>query len=157
MSEVLTLQLPDELARQARAFADATNRPLEDVVLDWISQAVADPAVETLADESLLALCNLTLELAQQEELSQLLERAQEGELESDDRDRLDQLMVLYRRGLKLKARAWKEAVARGLRTPLADDAAYPPTDRSRPSGAGSWPKPLRLLPEPTEPGDGSP
>ena len=25
---------------------------------------------------------------------------------------------------LKLKARAWKEAVARGLRTPLADDAA---------------------------------
>jgi len=41
-----------------------------------------------------------------------------------DDRDRLDQLMVLYRRGLKLKARAWKEAVARGLRTPLADDAA---------------------------------
>ena len=124
MSEVLTLQLPDELARQARAFAHATNRPLEDVVLDWISQAVADPAVETLADDSLLALCDLTLEPAQQEELSKLLERAQEGELEMDDRDRLDQLMILYRRGLKLKARAWKEAVARGLRTPLADDAA---------------------------------
>ncbi len=124
MSEVLTLQLPDELARQARALADATNRPLEDVVLDWISQAVADPAVETLADASLLALCDLTLEPAQQEELSELLGRAQEGELETDDRDHLDQLMVLYRRGLKLKARAWKEAVARGLRTPLADDAA---------------------------------
>ena len=90
MSEVLTLQLPDELARQARAFADATNRPLEDVVLDWISQAVADPAVETLADDSLLALCDLTLEPAQQEELSELLERAQEGELETDDRDPLD-------------------------------------------------------------------
>ena len=66
MSEVLTLLLPDELPRQARAFADATNRPLEDVVLDWISQAVADPAVETLADDSLLALCDLTLEPAQQ-------------------------------------------------------------------------------------------
>ena len=94
MSEVLTLQLPDELARQARAFADATNRPLEDVILDWISQAVADPAVETLADNSLLALCDLTLEPAQQEELSKLLERAQEGELETDDRDHLDLVMA---------------------------------------------------------------
>jgi hypothetical protein len=124
MSEVLTLLLPDELTRQARAFADATNRSLEDVVLDWISQAVADPAVETLADDSLLALCDRTLEPAHQEELSYLLERAREGELETDDRDRLDQLMVLCRRSLQLKASAWKEAVARGLRTRLADDAA---------------------------------
>jgi hypothetical protein len=32
--------------------------------------------------------------------------------------------MTLYRRGLVLKARAWKEAVERGLRPPLTDDAA---------------------------------
>jgi hypothetical protein len=29
-----------------------------------------------------------------------------------------------YRRGLVLKARAWKEAVARRLKPPLSDDAA---------------------------------
>jgi hypothetical protein len=124
MSELLTLELPDDLARQARAFADATNRPLEKVVLEWISQAVAEPVVETLPDDSLLALCDATLEPAQQEEMSELLELAREGELEADHRDRLDQLIDLYRRGLKLKARACKEAVARGLRPSLADDAA---------------------------------
>jgi hypothetical protein len=124
MSEVLTLELPDDLARQARAFADATNRPLEEVVLDWISQAVAEPVVESLPDDSILALCDATLVPEQQEEMSELLERAREGELEADDRGRLDRLMVLYRQGLKLKARAWREAVARGLRSPLADDAA---------------------------------
>jgi hypothetical protein len=32
--------------------------------------------------------------------------------------------MAAYRQGLVLKARALKEAVARGLRPPLADDAA---------------------------------
>jgi hypothetical protein len=32
--------------------------------------------------------------------------------------------MADYRRGLVLKARAWKEAVARGLRPPPADHAA---------------------------------
>ena len=37
MSEILTLQLPDDLARRARAFTVATNRPLEEVVLDPIA------------------------------------------------------------------------------------------------------------------------
>lgn len=124
MSEILTLELPDDLAQQARALADATNRPLEKVVLDWISQAVAEPVVESLPDSSILALCDATLEFESQEQLSELLERAREGELGVEERGRLDQLMVLYRQGLKLKARAWKEAVARGLRAPLADDAA---------------------------------
>lgn len=124
MSEVLTLELPEDLARQARALAEATNRPLEAVVLDWINQASAEPVVETLPDASVLALCDATLGPAQQEELSELLERAREGALQANDRIRLDQLMDNYRSGLKVKARAWKEAVARGLRSPRADDAA---------------------------------
>ena len=37
---------------------------------------------------------------------------------------RLDDLMADYRRGLVLKARAWKEAVTRGLRTPPTDTEA---------------------------------
>jgi hypothetical protein len=124
MSELLTLELPDDLARRARALASATNRPLEAVVLDWISQAITEPQVETLPDASILALCDATLEHEQQEQLSDLLEHAREGKLTTDERERLDRLMENYRSGLKLKARAWKEAVARGLRSPLSDYAA---------------------------------
>jgi hypothetical protein len=124
MSELLNLELPEDLARAVRSLAEATNRPLEAVVLDWISQAVAEPAVETLPDAAVLALCDATLEPAQQEELSDLLERSREGEIAPEDRVRLDQLMLNYRSGLKVKARAWKEAVQRGLRPPCADDAA---------------------------------
>jgi predicted transcriptional regulator len=124
MSEVLTVELPDDLAREARALAVATNRRLEDAVLDWVRQAIAEPAVESLADEALLEFCNLRLEETQQEELSDLLARGQEGKLGPQDRARLDELMAVYRRGLKLKARALKEATSRGLRPPLSDDAA---------------------------------
>ena len=121
MSEVLTVELPDELAQQARALATATNRRLEDAVLDWLRQAIAEPAVESLADDALLALCELTFPGAQQDELSDLLARAREGELESRERQQLDHLMAAYRRGIVLKARALKEATERGLRPPLTD------------------------------------
>jgi hypothetical protein len=124
MSEVLILEIPEDLARQVRALADATNRRPEDVVVDWISHAVAEPPLQTFDDASLLALCDAMLEPDLQAELSDLLERAGSGELEQAERVRLDQLMTLYRRGLVLKARAWKEAVERGLRPPLTDDAA---------------------------------
>ena len=124
MSEVLTVELPDELARQARALATATNRRLEDAVLDWLRQAIAEPAVESLADDALLALCESTFQEAEQDELSDLLSRAREGDLDADGRQQLDHLMAAYRRGIVLKARAMKEASARGLRPPLADDAS---------------------------------
>jgi len=124
MSEVLILEIPEDLARQVRALAEATNRRPEDVVVDWISQAVAEPPLQGLNDASLLALCEAMLEPDVQEELSDLLDRAGSGELEQAEQVRLDQLMTLYRRGLVLKARAWTEAVERGLRPPLCDDAA---------------------------------
>lgn len=124
MSELLTVEIPDDLAQRARALAAASNRRLEDAVVDWIGQAVAEPVVESLPDDSLLALCDAMMEPAQQEELSDLLALHREGGLAESDRDRLDRLMAVYRRGLVLKARALKEAVARGLRPRLADDAA---------------------------------
>jgi hypothetical protein len=124
MSESLIVDLPDDIAQQARALACATNRRLEDVVLDWIRQAIAEPEVESLSDEDVLRLCDLTLDDARQEELSDLLAMVRQDGLATTDRERLDHLMAAYRRGLVLKARALKEAVARGLKLPLADDAA---------------------------------
>jgi hypothetical protein len=124
MSQTLTVELPDELARRARSVAAAGNRRLEDAVIDWISQAVAEPEVERLPDDELLTRCDSTLAADLQDELSDLLSDAREDKLDATGRARLDQLMALYRRGMVDKARAWREAVARGLRASVAADDA---------------------------------
>jgi hypothetical protein len=124
MSEVVTLEIPDELAQRARALAAAANRRLEDVVVEWIGRAVAEPRVESLPDGELLALCERELGTAEQDELSTFLARLREGHLDRQDQTRLDELMLAYRRGLVLKARAMHEAVRRGLKPSLAHDAA---------------------------------
>jgi hypothetical protein len=82
MGEVVNLELPEGLARRARELAAATNRRLEEAVLDWIGQAVAEPAVGALSDEALLALCDARLDDARQEELSELLDQQREGALD---------------------------------------------------------------------------
>jgi hypothetical protein len=124
MSETLTVEIPSELAQQARALAIAGNRRLEDAVVEWIGRMVADPPVESLRDGELLALCDATLDAARQEEVSTLLAEFREGTLATSQRARLEELMAGYRRGLVLKARALSEAVARGLRPRLDDHAA---------------------------------
>jgi hypothetical protein len=122
MSERVTLELPEELARRARAVATQTNRRLEDVLVDWIDRAVPEPPVESLPDEQVLAMCASWIDAGQQEELSDLLDRNREGLLQGAERDRLDELMRIYRRGLVHKAQALKVAVARGLKPRLDDD-----------------------------------
>jgi hypothetical protein len=121
MSDKVTIELPDELARRARAMAAAGHRRLEDAVVEWIRRAVSEPEVEALPDNEVLRLCDATLEPADQDELSGLLADSREGRLDAAGHARLDDLMALYRRGLVLKARAWREAVTRGLRTPPND------------------------------------
>jgi hypothetical protein len=121
VGERLTVELPDELARRARSYAAARNRKLEDAVVDWISQAVAEPEIEALSDDELLARCDAMLAAELPDELSGLLVDARESSLGDASRARLDQLMGMYRSGLVSKARAWKEAVARGLRTLTLD------------------------------------
>jgi hypothetical protein len=55
----------------------------------------------------------------QQEELSRLLIGNREGLLPDAERERLEELMQVYRRGLIRKAQALKTAVTRGLKPPL--------------------------------------
>jgi hypothetical protein len=62
MSEKVTIELPDELARRAKAIAAASRRRLEDAVIEWIRRAVAEPDVKTLPDDEVLRLCDATLE-----------------------------------------------------------------------------------------------
>jgi hypothetical protein len=119
MSEKVTVELPEELAQRARAVAAQTHRRFEDVLVEWIDRAGTEPPVESLADDDVLALCQRQLDAGQQEELSELLERNREGVLRDPERDRLDELMRIYRRGLVRKAQALRTAVARGLKPRL--------------------------------------
>ena len=88
--------------------------------MKWIRRAGAEPVLELLADEELLAVCDLQPEPDQEEALSQLLERNQEEKLSTVKRDRLKELMRVYRAGLVRKAQALKVAVTRGLRPRLS-------------------------------------
>ena len=124
MSETVTIEMPDGLARDARALAAMTNRRLEEALLDWIGRAVVEIPMEAIANEPLLSLCDTQLDEEAQAELSGLLARQGEGSLDSESLKRLEGLMRDYRRGLVLKARALKEAEGRGLMPPLTEDAA---------------------------------
>ncbi len=124
MSQTVTLELPDELAQKVLVFSVAHHRRFEDAAVDLIGRAVTEPSVESLSDDELLALCDSQLDDVQQAEFSDLLARQGEGELVPGDQQRLDELLMNYRKGLVTKARAWRTAVARGLRPPLNEHAA---------------------------------
>ena len=120
MSEIVTLELPDEVARSAREIAARTHRRLEDVLIEWLDRTSAELPVETLPDEQVLALYDMQMDDARQAELSDLLTHNREGALDDAERQRLDELMLVYRRGMVRKAQAFKVAVERGLRPPLS-------------------------------------
>jgi hypothetical protein len=120
MSETVTLDVPEPLATSARAVAARTHRRIEDVLLDWLGQLAAEMPLEALPDEQILALKELQMTDAQQEELSDLLGDQREGVLDAAGRARLVEAMGAYRRGLVLKARATRLAVERGLAPPLS-------------------------------------
>ena len=85
MSEKVTVELPAALAQRAHAVAAQTARPVEAVLLEWLDRGGAEPPVESLPDEELLALCDAQLDEGLQDELSDLLERHREGPLPARD------------------------------------------------------------------------
>jgi hypothetical protein len=119
MVEIVTLELSDTLAQQAKQIASLSHRRLEDVLVEWIDRAVTELPIESLPNDQILALCDLQIEPQQQELLSNLLVQNQAGQLSSTEAEQLEQLMKIYRRGLVRKARALKVAVEKGLRPPL--------------------------------------
>ena len=115
MTEKVTIELPEDVARQVRTVAAHTQRSFEDVLLEWIRRIGAEPALESLPDAELLAQCGAEPDEAEQDGLGALLERNQDGLLSPAERGRLDELMRRYRAGLVRKAQALKVAVSRGL------------------------------------------
>jgi hypothetical protein len=93
---------------------------VEDVLLEWLGRAATDVPMESLPDDQVLALCDLEMSQSEQRELSTLLGRQREGTLDGSARHRLEELMMIYRRGMVEKAQALKVAIERGLRPPLS-------------------------------------
>jgi hypothetical protein len=120
MAEKVIIELPEDIVRQVRTVAARTQRSVDEVLVDWIRRAGSEPVLELLPDEELMAVCDSQPDSAEQEELTELLERNQEGALLAPDRDRLDELMWSYRAGLVRKAQALRMAVGRGLRPRLS-------------------------------------
>ena len=119
MSLTVTLNLPDTLIKDANHVAQQTEQRLEEVLLQWLKSGANDRPIELLSDEQLLILTQLQLPIEIQNELSDLLALNREGQLGSQQRIRLNELMQLYRQGLVRKAQALKEAVARGIHPTL--------------------------------------
>ncbi len=118
MPQSVTFNLPDELVARFEIEAKKHSRPVQDVVVDWLERS-EEMDLDTLSDAELLGVCDSLLEPDDQAELTDLLDRNREGQLDAEARPRLKALMTKYQQGLLRKARAWRIAVARGLRTNL--------------------------------------
>ena len=119
MSEQITIQVSDRVMRNAAHAATQNQRPIEDVLAEWLEQAITAMPIETLSDEEVLALTDLQLTQDQQGSLSDLLVLSREGHLDTEGQRRLDDLMRFYEHGLLRKVQALRIAVQRGLREPL--------------------------------------
>jgi hypothetical protein len=120
MSESVTIELPDDLARQAREVAAQTHRRVEDILIEWLGHGASEAPVELLPDDQVLSFAGMQMSEEDQTELGTLLAAQREGTLDVAGHTRLDELMALYRRGMVRKAQALKVAVSRGLLPPVA-------------------------------------
>ena len=109
-SNTITLELPDPLYRSARRIADATKRPIEEIVQESLSHTlpplddVSSDEAELLArmsmfdDASLWQETNVVIPLETQAEFQALLNSQSADELKDTDKLRLQSLMDEYGR-----------------------------------------------------------
>jgi len=79
-----------------------------------------DMLVECLSDDEAIALSEMKFSDEQDARLSDLLARQRENQLDSEERRQLNEMMLIYEKGLLRKAQALRVAVERGLREPLS-------------------------------------
>ncbi|MFQ4136915.1 hypothetical protein PGN35_011400 [Nodosilinea sp. PGN35] len=128
MGTQVTITLPDEVYQRAQRFAHLANRDVASILTDSILLSIPAIREETLMlapiasleDAEVIALTELQMEPAEDQRLSLLLDRQQEGSLTESDRLDLQTLMQIYQEGLLRKATALGEAVKRGLIEPLS-------------------------------------
>ena len=115
----VTLQIPNNLATKAHSVAIQTQRPIEEVLVEWLNNAAEKLPLNMLGDYQVLALTKQEMDAKQQGKLSLLLAQKREAKLTDFEKQELNVLMAIYRQGLIQKAEALKIAVDRGLISPL--------------------------------------
>ncbi len=120
MSELITIKVSDQVVRFANSIASRNHQPVAEVLSKLLETTVEDAPVESLSNEEVLKLSKMMLEESQDKQLSELLTRQRENQLDEEGRTQLSHLMQLYEKGLLRKSQALHEAVQRGLRTSLA-------------------------------------
>ncbi|HKR01616.1 MAG TPA: hypothetical protein VJT09_13135 [Pyrinomonadaceae bacterium] len=119
MSQQITIEVSEQVVRQATQVAAQTERSVEEVLASWLEVVVSELPVEELSDKEVLALTELQLTEGQQAILDDLLTRNREGTLDAEGQKQLDELMRLYEHGLLRKSQALRVAVQRELIEPL--------------------------------------
>jgi len=130
MSQNVTLTLPDSVFQPIQRTAQATNQPIEELLVHAL-QASLPPleglpddvienltALETLNDQSLWQVMGETVPAALQRELSELLKRQQSASLAVAERERLTTLQRQADLVMLRKARAAVLLRFRGKRIP---------------------------------------
>jgi predicted transcriptional regulator len=128
---VITLELPDNLYHTVNKLAQATKRPLADILQECLAHTLpplddvpADEAdilarMSTLDDAALWQASTMTLPEPEQDELRSLLDFQNSGELTADAAVRLQELMDEYGRLLVRQSHAWLLLARRGYKVPI--------------------------------------
>ena len=127
MTEQITLTLSAAVLETAEILARRAGRPVGELLAETIELSLQplgdalrdEPLPDAWSDEETRARAELQMPAAEDERLSDLLNRQQAGSLTAAERSELTALMALYQRLLLRKAQGVREAVRRGLREPV--------------------------------------
>ena len=121
MTAQITLNLSDEVYRQAELLAQQRHRSVSEILVETLENFLLPTAkpVSALSDSEVIALTQLRLQPVQEQRLSELLERKQCGTITQVEREELQALIHIYEDRLLRQAQALNESVRRGLLAPL--------------------------------------
>ncbi len=129
--QTITLDIPDALYQTALRLADATKRPIDDVVreslmntlppLDDVSAVEVDSLahLSMLGDDALWDVAGYTASDAEQHELAHLLDVQERGEIVGHEKERLEQILNQHSNMMLKKAHAWLLLARRGYSVPV--------------------------------------
>ena len=121
MSNPVTLNLPDDLYRQAEILAREYQRDLKEVLVETLVLFLVPlkKPISVLSDPEVMTLTQLRLSSPQENRLRELCDRQQNETMTSEESLELKGLMQIYEEKLVQQAQALNEAVKRGLIPPL--------------------------------------
>jgi hypothetical protein len=122
MNQEVTLQVSDNIWHYAKSVAKKSKRRIEEVLSDWLEKGSNEIEVEKLSDTEVIALAELKMPVKQQKVLHKLLAKNGEGELTTEEKKQLDEMMEDYEIALLRKSQAMRVAVERGLMKPLSSE-----------------------------------